>query len=126
MKVLLSWLNDYVDLSDLTPEQVSERLTFSGIEVEGVTPVGHDYEGLLVGEVRSVRPHPNADRLRLCTVFDGQVEHEVYLGPGRGPVEARPSSLRSRAQQALDHESLPAWTGHRMAEHGLAVVEAEQ
>lgn len=80
MKVPLRWLNDYVDLHDLTPGQVAERLTFSGVEVEGIEPVGHDYAGLVVGEVRSVRAHANADRLRLCEVFDGETTRTVVCG----------------------------------------------
>ena len=79
MKVPLSWLRDYVDV-DPDPRALADRLTFSGLEVEAVREVGGDYPGVVVGEVRSVERHPNADRLTVCRVFDGQRELVVVCG----------------------------------------------
>lgn len=80
MKVPLSWLNDYVDLSGLTVAELSDKLTFSGVEVEGIARVGSAYEGYVVGEVRACEQHPNADRLRLCQVFDGANLLQIVCG----------------------------------------------
>ena len=79
MRVPMSWLRDYVEL-DLTAQEFSDRLTFSGIEVEGIETVGEGRGDLIVGEVRSVVKHPNADRLRLCRVFNGSEEIDVVCG----------------------------------------------
>ena len=79
MKVPVSWLREYVDF-DVSVEELAEKLTFSGIEVEGIVTVGSDYEGVVAGEVRSVEQHPNADRLRLCTVYNGTEELQVVCG----------------------------------------------
>jgi phenylalanyl-tRNA synthetase beta chain len=79
MKAPVSWLREYVDFDDSIDELV-DKLTFSGIEVEGVETVGGDFEGIVVGEVLSVDPHPNADRLRLCTVRSGDAESRVVCG----------------------------------------------
>lgn len=79
MKVPVSWLRDYVDF-DATPEELAEKLTFSGIEVEGIKTVGSDYAGLAVGEVTAIAPHPGADRLRLCRVDNGMEEVAVVCG----------------------------------------------
>ncbi len=79
MRVPIGWLKEYVDFDD-TPEGLAERLTFSGMEVEGIERVGADYEGIVVGEVREVVPHPDADRLTVCRVYDGSAEHEVVCG----------------------------------------------
>jgi phenylalanyl-tRNA synthetase beta chain len=79
MRVPLSWLRDYVDV-DETPQQVAERLTFAGIEVEAIETIGSTHEGLVVGEVRSVEKHPNADKLTVCRVFDGVQELQVVCG----------------------------------------------
>ncbi len=79
MKLPLSWLKAYVDFDD-TPEGLRSKLTFSGLEVEAVETIGADLPGVVVGEVRAVAPHPNADRLRLCTVWDGAAEHPVVCG----------------------------------------------
>jgi phenylalanyl-tRNA synthetase beta chain len=79
MKVPVSWLREYVDL-DATPEELADKLTFSGIEVEGIHTIGSDYAGVVVGEVREIAPHPGADRLRLCRVFNGDEEFQVVCG----------------------------------------------
>jgi phenylalanyl-tRNA synthetase beta chain len=80
MKVPVSWLSEYVDLCGLSTKDLSDKLTFSGVEVEGIETVGGTYEGFVVGEVKSCEPHPNADRLRLCKVFDGATELQIVCG----------------------------------------------
>jgi phenylalanyl-tRNA synthetase beta chain len=70
MRVPLSWLRDYVDV-ELTPEQLAERLTLLGMEVKGVEYWGSDWRKVVVGELLTVGPHPNADRLHLTTVDIG-------------------------------------------------------
>ncbi len=79
MKLPLCWLKDYVDFED-TPKGLADKLTFSGVEVEGIEVFGGDFTGVVVGEVRAVNPHPNADRLKLVTVFDGSKEQVVVCG----------------------------------------------
>lgn len=71
MKVSLNWLSDHLDLTSRTTAQLSDLLTFAGIEVEGITERGLRSDRLVVGQVLSYVPHPNADRLRLCQVDDG-------------------------------------------------------
>lgn len=80
MKVPLSWLKDYVDLDGVTVEDIAEKLTFSGIEVEGIHTIGGDLEGIVVGEIASWKAHPSADRLRICDVNDGQGLVPVVCG----------------------------------------------
>lgn len=80
MKVPLSWLNEYVDLSGLSVQELCDKLTFSGVEVEGVEKIGHACEGYVVAEVRECATHPNADRLKLCKVFDGQMDLQIVCG----------------------------------------------
>jgi phenylalanyl-tRNA synthetase beta chain len=79
MKLPLSWLRDYVSL-DASAEEIAERLTFSGTEVEGITRLGAGCEDVIVGEIRAVAAHPKADRLRLCRVFDGKTDVPVVCG----------------------------------------------
>ena len=71
MNISLNWLSDYVD-HGLAPDALAELLTMSGLEVEGVTEGGPSLDGVVVGHVASVRPHPNADRLRVCEVDLGE------------------------------------------------------
>lgn len=79
MKVPISWLREYVEF-DATAEELAEKLTFSGIEVEGIARIGEGCEGVVAGEVLSIEKHPDADRLRLCRVTDGGEEVSVVCG----------------------------------------------
>lgn len=88
MRVPLSWLKEYVEVT-LTPKELADRLTFSGLEVEGIETVGSDYAGLVAAEVRAIAPHPNADKLRICRVFDGQGELGVVCGAWNFEVGAK-------------------------------------
>ena len=67
MNLSLNWLSDYVE-HGLDADALAEILTMSGLEVEGVERTGPALDGVVVGHVRDVRPHPDADRLRLCRV----------------------------------------------------------
>lgn len=79
MRIPLSWLNDYIAL-DESPREIADRLTFSGTEVEAIETVGSTFEHFVVAEVRSVEKHPNADKLSVCRVFDGETELQVVCG----------------------------------------------
>jgi phenylalanyl-tRNA synthetase beta chain len=79
MKVPVSWLLEYVAL-DEPLDALVDGLTFAGIEVEAVETLGGGLDGLVVGEVTRVVPHPNADRLRLCWVQTGTGETRVVCG----------------------------------------------
>ena len=78
MKIPLSWLRNYVDL-DLPVKELAQRLTMAGVEVGQIDRIG-DWKECLVGQVTSVRPHPQADRLSLCGVYTGKEEVEVVCG----------------------------------------------
>lgn len=78
MKVLKSWLKDYVDIK-VSDEELSNKLvTLSGFDLESVKKTFDDR--IIVGEIKEVRPHPNADRLRLATVFNGKEDLEIVCG----------------------------------------------
>ena len=79
MKITYNWLKEYVDF-DWSPDDLSERLTMLGVEVEGVEKVGGAFEGIVVGQVITRDQHPNADRLTLCKVTDGENERQIVCG----------------------------------------------
>ncbi|HJS29556.1 MAG TPA: phenylalanine--tRNA ligase subunit beta [Anaerolineales bacterium] len=114
MKVPISWLRDFVNF-DLPVEDLAHRLTMAGLEVEEIrfvglpppegsgngrhetkiTGLGWDRDTIVVGAVLEVMPHPNADRLVLCRLNDGEREHTVLTGApnlfpfkGLGPMAA--------------------------------------
>ena len=83
MRISLEWLADYIDL-DLEdpelPERLANGLLLAGLEVEALERPEASFEGLVVAEVLSVDPHPNADRLKVCRVADGAGERSVVCG----------------------------------------------
>ena len=78
MKIPLSWLREYVDI-DLSSRELAHRLTMAGIEVGEVTVLG-GWTNCVVGHVVKVESVPNADRLTLCTVDQGDGEVQVVCG----------------------------------------------
>ena len=98
MRISLEWLADFIDL-DLQdpelPERLANGLLLAGLEVEALDRPEASFDGLVVAEVLSVEPHPNADRLKLCRVSDGAGERSVVCGApnvaeGRRVVLATP------------------------------------
>jgi phenylalanyl-tRNA synthetase beta chain len=81
MKVPVSWLNDYVDVSDLSVKELADKLTFSGVEVEGIEAVGVTLDDtFVVGEVLACEAHANSDHLNVCQVSDGAQTWQVVCG----------------------------------------------
>ena len=82
MILSLSWIKDYVSLpddADLT--KLAYDLTMDTVEVEDVEYLGKRFENMVVGVIKAVNPHPNADKLRVCTVDLGEAEpKEIVCG----------------------------------------------
>ncbi len=80
MRVPYSWLREYCD-PGLSPEELAERLVMTGTEVERVTTVGPPQpDGFVIGKVLSAEQHPDADRLRVCSVEVGEGERTIVCG----------------------------------------------
>ena len=70
MKISYNWLNQFINI-DLPPHEVADMLTDLGLEVEGtseITSIPGGLDGVVVGEVLSCKPHPNADRLQVTSI----------------------------------------------------------
>ena len=79
MKVPLSWLKEFLPIS-LSVQEIAEKLTLLGIEVENIEGLSLPFEGVVVGQVLSTTRHPNADRLQVAQVTDGTQEFQVVCG----------------------------------------------
>jgi phenylalanyl-tRNA synthetase beta chain len=79
MKFTLPWLKEHL-ATEASLDAICARLTMLGLEVEGVGDPGADLAAFSVAHVREARPHPNADRLRLCTVETRHGVFEVVCG----------------------------------------------
>ena len=111
MKIPLSWLNDYVKVTDLPIEALRQRLDLVGLEVGGLEVIGYpgarlpwDPDKILTAEVVSVQPHPNADRLVLAEVNYGGAENEIV-------VTGAPSLYAYRGESGLHLKVAFAWEG---------------
>jgi phenylalanyl-tRNA synthetase beta chain len=100
MKLPISWLKDFIDLDGLSVEDIARKLTLAGLEVDEIlyaglpmpiykdgekhefktNGIGWDREKIVVAEIREVGPHPNADRLTLLDLYDGQQVQTVLTG----------------------------------------------
>jgi len=79
MKFSEQWLRTWVS-PDVSRDELIKRLSMLGLEVEAATKVAADFSGIVVGQVQSAEPHPNADKLRLCQVSDGEQVFQVVCG----------------------------------------------
>ncbi|MCJ7724497.1 MAG: phenylalanine--tRNA ligase subunit beta, partial [Anaerolineales bacterium] len=136
MRIPLSWLKDFVDI-DISIEDLARILTLAGMEVEEIqyaglpmpahpvkdlhvqqrqefkmTGLAWERDKLVVGQINEVMPHPDADRLVLCRLEDGQKEHVILTGApnlfeykGKGPL-ARPRKV------AYAREGARLYDGH--------------
>lgn len=74
MFVSYKWLSEYVDLDGMPAKELAEKITRSGIEVEGVEVLGEGIKGVVIGHVLEKEQHPNADKLNVCQVDIGEEE----------------------------------------------------
>lgn len=79
MKFSEAWLREWVS-PNIDTQQLVDQLTMAGLEVDAVEPVAGQFSGVVVGEILSVEPHPDADKLRVCQVAGGEVDNQVVCG----------------------------------------------
>ncbi len=112
MQLSLNWLKDFVEIpKSVTPEELGKRLTMHTVEVEKVERQADKYKNVVVGKILEVKPHPNADRLRLALVDVGTEKLAIVCGasnimPGQlvpvalvgailpGGLEIKPAEIR--------------------------------
>ncbi len=113
MRVPLSWLKEYVDIT-IPLQELAERLTLAGLEVAAIEAIGDwwDRERIVVGEVVEVRPHPDADRLVLADVEYGgeQIERCVTGAPNLFPYKG---AGRVSLKVAFAMEGADLYDGHK-------------
>jgi len=77
MKVSLNWLKEYVDI-DLNPQELADKLSLSGTSVEEI--IYSLDENIVVGEIKEIKLHPDADRLQIAMVYDGREVLQIVCG----------------------------------------------
>jgi len=79
MKISYNWLSDYIKIP-YTAEELADKLTKCGIEVEGIEKKGIVPDGIIVAEILERKQHPNADKLSVCTVDTGKEKLQIVCG----------------------------------------------
>ncbi len=79
MKFSEQWLREWVN-PELSTQELADQITMAGLEVDAIEPVAGDFSGVVVGEILRAEQHPDADKLRVCQVSDGQSEFQVVCG----------------------------------------------
>ncbi|WP_379133217.1 phenylalanine--tRNA ligase subunit beta [Paenibacillus sp. sgz500958] len=74
MKVSTGWLADYISIDGVTAEELADKITAAGIEIDGVERRDKGITGVVTGYVKSKEKHPDADKLNVCIVDAGQGE----------------------------------------------------
>ena len=103
MKVTFNWLKEYVDF-DWPAEELADRLTMLGLEVEGMEKQGGEFEHIVVAQILASEKHPNADKLSVCRVADGIGERQIVCG-------AKNYKVGDKVPLALPGCTLPASPG---------------
>jgi phenylalanyl-tRNA synthetase beta chain len=82
MKLPISWLNEFVKVDDIPAEELAEKLTRAGLQVEGIEVVGKPLlsDHFVVVEVLECENHPDSDHLHVCKVSDGTEVYQVVCG----------------------------------------------
>jgi phenylalanyl-tRNA synthetase beta chain len=123
MKVSLSWLQAYVDLA-LDADQLAQKLTMAGLEVEAVTDRYAFMQTVLVGRVTAVEPHPRADKLKLCRVQAGDRTYDVVCGAPNVAVEML-APLALPGTELVDGTVLTSSTIRGQRSEGMLCSEIE-
>ncbi len=124
MRLPIRWLRDYVAI-DAEPAEIAARLDAAGFEVESIDIFGAGCKGLVVGRVEEIAGHPNADKLRLCTVAYGDgARAEVVCGATnfeRGDLVA----FAPAGSELPGGMRVEARTIRGVTSHGMICSEAE-
>lgn len=138
MKLSKLWLREWVNFS-LTEQQLAEQLTMAGLEVDAVSPVAGEFTHVVVAEIISTKPHPDADKLTLCEV-NANTDKPLKIVCGAANVRAGlkvalamigaqlPGGLNikeSKLRGELSQGMLCSVTELGLAEHSEGIMELE-
>ena len=88
MKILKSWLADWIDVSSIDNDELSEALESLGFEIENIKQIKPNYKDIVVGKVLEIYQHPNADKVRVTKVDVGSSVYEIVCGAWNFDINA--------------------------------------
>jgi phenylalanyl-tRNA synthetase beta chain len=87
LQISYNWLKKYIDIN-FTPEDLSEKLTMAGLEVEGVEYLGEGLEDIIIAKIEEIKEHPDADKLVICMVKTAEDKKALPVVTGAPNVKA--------------------------------------
>lgn len=116
MKILYSWLKDFIDL-DLAPEELSRKLTVLGMEVEEIKKNGADFDDIYAAKIVKINAHPNSEKLHLVdletkdgakrvvcgaqNIAEGQIVPLANVGSRLGKIFLKPAEIRGVVSEGM-------------------------
>lgn len=116
MKILYSWLKDFIDL-DLTPEELAGKLTVLGMEVEEIKKTGADFDDIYAAKIVKINAHPNSEKLHLVdletkdgakrvvcgaqNIAEGQTVPLANVGSRLGKIYLKPAEIRGVVSEGM-------------------------
>ena len=116
MKILYSWLKDFIDL-DLTPEELAKKLTVLGMEVEEIKKTGADFDDIYAAKIVKINAHPNSEKLHLVdletkdgakrvvcgaqNIAEGQTVPLANVGSRLGKIYLKPAEIRGVVSEGM-------------------------
>ena len=107
MNTAYSWLKAYVPDLDVTPQEYMDAMTLTGTKVEGYTRLDKNLEKIVVGEILSIDPHPNADKLVVCQVDVGSEVLQIVTGAPNVQVGQKVPVVLDGGKVAGGHDGGP-------------------
>ena len=135
-----------MSISPAASAELADKMTMAGIEVEAIEIAQTVPSGIVVAEIRERNPHPNADKLSVCRVFDGQDELQIVCGapncdagkkvplatignrfcqPGRRPVNTQSGKANSAVNYPWECYAAPIELGLSDDHSGLLELDSE-
>lgn len=79
MKFSEQWLREWVSPAQ-NAQEIADQITMAGLEVDGVEPAAAEFSGVVIAKIIDIEQHPDADKLRVCQIDDGETVHQVVCG----------------------------------------------
>jgi phenylalanyl-tRNA synthetase beta chain len=123
VKISEQWLREWVSPA-LGTEELAHQITMAGLEVDAIDPVAAAFSGVVVAQILSAEPHPDADKLRVCAVSTGNETVQVVCGAPNARVGLKAPLARVGAELPGDLKIMRAKL-RGVESHGMLCAEQE-
>ena len=125
MNTTMSWIRAYVPDLDVTAQEYTDAMTLTGTKVEGFTRLDADLSGIVIGQIKSIEPHPDADKLIVCQVDVGTKTIQIVTGAPNVHVGDKIPVVLDGGSVAGNHDGKMTPGGIRIKKGKLRGVESD-